>query len=73
MIKDRLIMKRGDTAIITKSALKYKLGKWRIYDVVFQTKSVTLILDHEVKPRYRNLFRVTNYLFVGQIKEEDKK
>jgi hypothetical protein len=66
-------MKGGNTAVVTKVALKYKLGKWRVYDVVFMTKRARLIADHEVKVRYSNLYRITDYLFLGLNKKEKQK
>lgn len=66
----RLVMSGRDTALVNRAMLKYKVGKWRIYYVVFVKKHATLILDHEIQRQYRNLFRVTDYIFIGTTKRE---
>lgn len=62
------MLKGSDTAVVTKAALKFKLGKWRVFDVVFMTKRATLITDGKLRNRYKNLYRVNDYLFIGQEK-----
>lgn len=64
------MLKGSDTAVVARAALKFKLGKWRVYDAVLMTKRVVLILDHEVRPRYNYLYRVNDYMFLGQLKYE---
>lgn len=64
------MFKGNNTAVVSRAALKYKLGKWRVYDVIFTTKRATLITDYEIVPRYQHLYRVSNYIFIGLSKHE---
>lgn len=63
-------IKFNDTAIITKSELISKIGKWRVYKAKFLKKEVILVLDHDIKKKYKALGRVTDYKFIGLEKYE---
>lgn len=64
------MLKGNIIAVAKKAALKHKLGKWRVYDVVFMTKRATLITDHEIRQQYKHLYHVTDNFFIGLSKNE---
>lgn len=62
----------SNTAKLSKSKLLFKIGKYRLYKVVLLYKEALFITDHEIKPSYRHLHRITNYKFLA-LDEKEKR
>lgn len=60
----------NDSAVIYKQRLMFNFGKWHLYEVQGQTKTYKLLVDHEIRERYSNLHRLTDYFFIGLEKYE---